>query len=457
MLYLHFRDLKKSLLFSFLASLPLHVGKAYEIDLVSAWELNIAFRPYGIADFIVISIREIICALMLVYLLRTLLVRGWKSIKLDTPALGMIIFFVGLLVASSVSSIRPEISLVHCLYFLEPLIFYFFLKLLLNERKKIIFSSLSVLAVIVFFLAFLASLQFVKQGTWGTSLEISHDFLPLSLGIDEDIFLFRPLGTFYHPNELAQFLLPLLFIFMPFLFVWSKDQKDKVWSRTYILTFLAGLWVLLLSFGRSAWLSFIICLLVFFYVLEKRWHLRLRIKKEVIKLIIIVIPFMLPIIIFFVLPRVFNSFFTFESYGGGSTRWELMKKSLATIGRFPLFGVGLSMDVYYTYQNPTNKPGDVFSYFPESVHNGYLYLVSQIGIPLALLFYWLCYLFIKRIFMAVKKSSSLERKIINLAVFLGVAAIFINNLFQAYLPDLPLLVFLSMIYGNYGNQKKKFF
>lgn len=444
-LYILTKDFKKSLLLAYLASWPFKVGKTYEIELVSAWQLDLPWRPYGIANFIVISVQEIFIVLMLILLVRDFFLGKRKVFRFDIFSLCLFFYFASLVIASVLGSIRPEISLIHSLYLLGPLILYLFIRDLLIGKRNIIILSLAIFSSMVILETSLATLQFIKQNTIGVSIEISQEFLPLSVGIEEEAFLFRPLTTFNHANELAQFLLPYLFIFLPSLFFGLKKVP-----RIFLFSFVAGFWTLLLTLSRSAWLSFFVSILVFLFILERRWQLRLRLRKEVLRFLALSLPFILPVFIGYLLPRFINSFYAFEIYGGGYTRIELIKESLETIRQFPLFGVGLGMDVFYTYQQSlvrTITP-TVFSYFPEAVHNGYLYLLSQVGIIAFLIFLGTCALFMKELIKAIKRENLMLGKVVLLSVLLGLITLFVNNVFQASVPNLREIVFLCIIFTN---------
>jgi len=447
-LFFFTKDFKKSLLLAFLASWPILVGKTYEIKLITTQQLNMPSRPYGVNELIVISVREIFISLMFILLIREFILGKRKIFKFDIFAFSLGLFFVSLVIAAVFGSIRPNISLIFSLFYLEPIIFYFYLRNLIQEKKKILMPSLMVFAAVVIFEAILATLQFIKQGAVGLSLEISQKFLPLSLGVDEDISFLRPVATFYHANQLAQFILPYLFLLLPSLFLFFKKLNNLM-----LIAFMASFWVLLLSLGRSAWISFLVCFLAFLFILEKRWHLRLKIRKKVIRFLLLSLPFVLPVFFLYLMPRLINTFYAFQVYGGAYTRIILFKESFDIIKQFPFFGVGLGMDVFYSYQQSLFKATSIFSYLPEAVHNGYLHLLVQAGIFSLLIFLFTCSLFLRNLLRAIKNQPNLIIKALQLAVFLGLLAPFLNDLFQGYIPNLHEIIFFTIIYSS-SNQLK---
>jgi O-antigen ligase len=162
-------------------------------------------------------------------------------------------------------------------------------------------------------------------------------------------------------------------------------------------------------------------------------------------------PFIVLVFLGYLLPRLINTFFALEIYGGGYTRIELIRESLRTISQHPFFGVGLGMDIFYSYQQSLGRAPGVFSYFPEAVHNGYLRLLSQVGIISFLIFLWVCFLFIKKLAAAIKKEKRLMVKIILLSVFFGLVAPLVNGFFQAALLDLKEVSFLVIIFATGAN------
>ena len=443
LLFLRNKDFKKSLLLAFLASSPILVGKTYEIKLITAQQLNMPSRPYGVNEFIIISAKEIFIGLMLILLIREFFLGKRGIFKFDIFVFTLSLFFVSLTSAAVFGSIRPNISLILSLFYLGPIIFYLYLRNLIQERKKILMPSLMVFVAMVIFEGILVTLQFIKQGAVGISLEISQ-LLPLALGVDEDRFFLRPVGTFYHANQLAQFILPYLFLFLPSLFSFFKRR----FNNFMIFAFMFSFWILLLSVGRSAWGSFLICFLIFLFIAERRWHLRLKITKEVSRFILISLPFVLPIFFIYFMPRLINTFYTFQIYGGAYTRIILFKESFEIIKQFPFFGIGLGMDVFYSYQQLLFKSVSIFSYLPEAVHNGYLRLLTQTGIFSLGIFLFTCLIFLKNLLRAIENEQSSIIKVFQLAVFLGLLAPFLNDFFQGYLPNLYEIVFFSIIYSN---------
>lgn len=438
------KDFKKSLLLSYLAAWPFNIGKSYVFELVSPSQLNLAYHPYGIGPIMVISIKEIFIVLMFLVLLRNYFLEGKNVFKFDRKSIFLLFYTFSLLVSSLVGSIRPEISAVLSLFSVSLLIFYWYLRSLADEKKSLLRLTISIVCSILLFEALLASLQFLKRSILGVSIE-AVNFLPFDFATEAESFYYRSVGTFGHANGLADFLLILLFSLLPSLFFDYRKNNQIVF-----FSFFSGILTLFLTLGRSAWSSFVVAFLLFLFVAEKRWKLRLKFVKIVPRIFFLSLPVVIPFFVFIFLPRIINTFYSFEIYGAGYTRVEMIKEILKTIKEFPLFGIGLGMDTLYSYRLSLLRQGSVFSYFPEAVHNGYLNHLVQTGIFSLTIYLVISFSFFKDLIDKILTVENVRKKIFGLALACGLASLYLNSLWQPFLPGLQKVIFWSMIYkiGN---------
>ena len=437
--YLFNKSFKKSLLFAYLASWPINVGKTYVFEFVHSWQLNLSFRPYGIADTIVISIREVLMVLMLAILVREFFMGKRRVFKFDRLSLLLAGYFLSLVLSSVLGSIRPDISLILSFYSVSPLILYWYVRNLIEENKNLFFPSLAIFLSIIILEFVFAGTQFILRNPIGLSIEESQNFLPMDQSLEAEILGFRPVGTFSHANGLANFLLIFLFIFLPSMFGIMKITP---------YAFLFALGGILLTLSRSAWLSFVFFLIIFLFVIEKKWRVRLKISKGIKRLFFLSFPVTLPFLIFLLIPRLVNSFYAFDIYGGGYTRVELIKEAVETIIQYPLFGVGLGMEILHYYQNSLGGYGGIASYFPEAVHNGYLSLFVQAGIFPLIFFLLISIVVFRGLIKSLRTEKEVFRRILTLSLICGLGSIYLNGFIQPFLPDLQKVIFLSMIYGG---------
>lgn len=142
----------------------------------------------------------------------------------------------------------------------------------------------------------------------------------------------RPYATFPHPNALAGFALGCFLVFLI--------------SRKYLLCMLSSL-MLLLSFSRSAIFVYLLFVLAYFFK-----------KKSVYFIPLLALPFFLP----------GNPLSLSERLSQVFPAWQAIQKN-------PLFGVGLGN---YLLALPK------YPYQP--VHNLFLLLVTELGVPLSVFF-----------------------------------------------------------------------
>ena len=119
---------KNALLFAYIERLQLAAGKKIPIDLVTIREFNLlTFRPYGISADVIVTVGDVCVFVMALIILYDIFVtRRWAKYR-DTMATGLFFFFTASVVATTFGSLRPEISYLHTLFLLKPLIVYWYL------------------------------------------------------------------------------------------------------------------------------------------------------------------------------------------------------------------------------------------------------------------------------------------------------------------------------------------
>lgn len=441
-LYLYLRNFKLSLLLAYLASWPFNIGKSYVFELVSPSKLNLAYHSYGIGPIMMISVKEIFIVLMLLMLLRDNFLRKKKVFIFDKKGLLLVFYIFSLVISSLVGSIRPDISMILSFFSISLLILYWYLRSLLDKKGNLLKLAISVVCSILLFEGLLASLQFLRHSTLGVSIEAAN-FLPFDYATEsENAYYYRSIGTFAHANGFANFLLVLIFSLLPSIFI--------DYGHTRFFSFLVGAWALFLTLGRSAWGSFFVAFLLFLFIAEKRWRMKLKIIKNVPRIFFLCLPFIIPLFVFILFPRIKNTIYSFELYGAGYTRAKMIKEVWETIQRFPLFGIGLEMEPYYYYEISLFRRGSVFSYFPEAVHNGYLSHLVQTGIFSFLLYLAILFSFIKNLINKILLEKTAKGKIFCLALVCGLVSLCLNSILQPFIPDLQNIIFWSMIYKIKG-------
>lgn len=223
-------------------------------------------------------------------------------------------------------------------------------------------------------------------------------------------------GTLGHPNGLGNFLgsiLPILgaAIFAPLPFR----------IRGLALTsFMAGLGTLVLTFSRGSWMSFVVVMPVVFLVGGwKRWGFGGALRRWILVGAIAVAclaPFS-----GMIAQRLFE-----DDGGRGYSRVPLMQVAGNIIRAHPVLGAGLDNYtlVMRDYDNTLER---ITLHVPNPVHNMYLYLAAEIGVPGLLFLGWFLFeLF--RIGLSIFRKEQGYRSWLALGVTAGLASYLIHGL-----------------------------
>jgi len=435
--------IRLALLITYLAGLPFQAGKTLLFEFVSKEALGIPDWFAGIEALFVISVKDIAVALMGIMLIRDALVAKKWIFRRDAISLLLLLYGVFIVVASAIGSIRPNISLLFGLYELEPLVLYLYLWHVSGQKKSLFSAAVAVFAAAMFLEFVHASSQLMEFTKLGPSMEHSSGFIMTEQDRELGPFFFRPAGTLFHANLLARYILPYIFIFLPHAFFPAGDKKT-----IGIPALLLSVCVLILSLSRAAWVAFGVSFLVLLIIAERVWKYKLRlapIKNRVAVWGSIALFVMLVSLVF---PRALSSIYFFDKQGGAKLRIQLLSESWKVIKSNVLWGVGLEMDVYYSFSASTR--GSIYRQSPYPVFNGFVRMWEQSGIfPLVML---LCLtmvvlrIFIKRI---VYEKSRVNR-FVALSVAIGLMSLYINACVHPQPPNLLDVVLLTFLYGYKG-------
>ncbi|MFZ5844986.1 MAG: O-antigen ligase family protein, partial [Patescibacteria group bacterium] len=359
------KNFRTALLFTYLASLPFPTGKTFTTVFVPAEALNIPYRSRGIEAILTIAVKEILLAAMVFFLIRDLFKGDRRVIKLDWLAFLLLMYFFAVVVASFLGSIYPNTSLMFSLYELRPLVFYLYLRRVLQDKEPVLPAFLAIVAAAVMLEFGLAVLQLASGIQLGPSWQYTRSFLP---EVDPELgqFVFRPVGTFFHATDLTHHTLSRILIFVPFLFATGGGQNSFP-NKAGAWTFFLALATIIFTLGRGAWIAVALTILAFLFIAEKKWGLRLQLARLAQKIILAGLPIVVLLLIFFIAPRIINTLDFFGTSGGAATRLKQMLISWELIKKNPFFGVGLEMDVFSSYLVSPDFERNVFREFPEPV------------------------------------------------------------------------------------------
>lgn len=269
--------------------------------------------------------------------------------------------------------------------------------------------------------------------------------LPLfGFGSDEDGSVFRPVGSFGHANIAANFFVLSLPLFVSYLY--------KNFNKLIIfLSFMLGLIGLVLVNSRSAWISFVISMIMFWYIAWKKWKLKFKVSRQ-IKRNILFFWMVLLLVGLVVFPsRIVNSINFFDKNGGYSYRDNLIKKSMVVISKNPVWGTGLGTNSRVMFLLDSTE---AYALNFDPVHNVFLLHIAEVGLiafACWLIFVWL--LIRKVVFAFNKKNLYL------LGGFCSLIGVIMNLQFHTFVDNLgfPLLFisFFILSEQNLNDEKKK--
>ena len=236
---------------------------------------------------------------------------------------------------------------------------------------------------------------------------------------NEQFHDWRATGTFYMPHYLANYLLLLLPIVIRF-FLYYKSPK-RIMNIQYGVLFSLGLLTFLITFARGPWIGFAIsfCLMVLFGLMKSKYKMRAKwaLGLFVIGAGVIVVHYSGTII----------SQFGEQRSDATNIRFDQFRIARRVIKARPIFGTGLGN---YELISPAfvtaEEHRDPRSWqFSEMVHNSYLFLTAQMGVPAFILFMWGVFLVFIRGYKVAKSSipyfSNLVLGILTGFLGLGVA------------------------------------
>lgn len=422
----------KGLIFSYFLFSLFWVGKTYTFLLIPASNLifgNNKIGYPGYQGYIIIDPGFIIGTILTAYLVYLIKNKKVEIEKLDF----LLIIFLVLALFSTFLSLNYNISLYIWFNFLFIFCFYILLKNTLLQDKYMINQLLSFFCLIVIYENIWAILQFIKGGELFSSLE-SGSSVFWSEDAEISSFTLRTYGSFPHVNVYANFIAPFAVIF--YLTGYIKKFSKKIQNFICLIIALFGI---IISISRSSWISFFIPSLIFTYIFEKK--IRLSYNPIYKKGLIYITLIFLPLLFIFIKPRLEGTLSTFNIEGSGLTRIELIKESINFISKHPLFGSGPGMSVLGMYME--NPNGEMF-YFPFPVHNLYLHLISEFGIPASTVFF-IFIIFLIRSKTKYTKISNLDNVMLKKIYLAAAIAILISGLFELYFVKTNMLYLITFL------------
>ena len=409
------KDLKKFTIFLFIVTLPIVFGSQIQLSNLSSNRIDLSQRQFGI---IIFSLSNLLLFPLFFYAIRDS-VRAKRTRILNLE----IFLFLYLLISltSAIISVDFKSSFVWLLKLTFSFSIYFIFSRItfkLSDLKIILLSFLTIILVeglVVGSQAAAGSITGVfPQGIErfeSASLDIAIPFMNANY--------FRVIGTFSHPNNLANYLS----IILPILCFGAIAQKGFLKKLYYISVIICGAGIVL-SLSRWGIVTGIFALLLVFALFLKFLN-KEQFNFSFLRYILIIA--VLVIIIIFTNQSLIRRFLNLSvSDGSLLTRIELTNQALYMIEQNPLFGVGSGAFTYY-FINEDVTSINVSRSFLAPVHNFYLLIASETGLIslylILIFFILLSYFFLKRI-------NSLEKleKLLALGIFASILTFLFNGL-----------------------------
>jgi O-antigen ligase len=230
--------------------------------------------------------------------------------------------------------------------------------------------------------------QYLSGGTLGLGFfGEAKTFMEMRAG---DLLVSRVSGTFGHPNNLAGYLSMILQLNLALLFA---PLRRRLKLGLFMLLLLMAL-ALVLSLSRGGWLAFVLGGLATLFLCLSR-----RSRKKVVSLVLaltLAITFLMASVVF-VEPlkrRLFE-----EDYGAAQTRIPLALVALNIIRHRPWLGVGLTNYVASAPSYDITREAISFE-FPRPVHNEFLLIGAELGLPALALFVFILGVLWRQLFRA---------------------------------------------------------
>ena len=215
----------------------------------------------------------------------------------------------------------------------------------------------------------------------------------------------RAFGTFQHPGFYADFL--ILFLPVSFRFFAYQGYINKKNNLIFLVIFMAGILSLFISYARGPWIAFVVSMsLMFFYS-----NLRKKLKPKKLAPFVFITFFLIVFVIRYSDKVIIQFSENSGRQSAADIRIPLDRVALRLIADRPIFGTGLAN---YSFESPAYvvpEKGIPLDQLSQRVHNVYLLLASETGIPGLVFFLWFVVVIIFVTFKAIKSPDSTIRNI----------------------------------------------
>lgn len=421
-IFLRIRRLAESILVATAVLGVISTGKSYNITLIPPGMFPIDFWPNGYIYRLTFTPGLFVSLLLIIPLLNSFLYEKLRGVRLRARDILLILFFSWTAVSNLFVSVRPDISGISSFYSLITFASYLALRIS-PYRVKLRTLFAAVFCALLLVEGFLAIQQFFYASPTGLSIETQQNIELFGEASDEIPFRYRPTGTFGHANAFAESLSYWMLYIAP-----AAVAASGVLETGALL--LGGV-SLILTLSRAAWVGAAVGG-IFLYARRVIPH-RITIPKN---LRVAGIALGSGLLLFAILPRLQASVTTFSDTGGAYVRQLEFQTSTELISSHPFFGVGAGMSVPESLA--IDQTG-IFKKFPTPIHNAYVLMIVEGGIPALFLFLCFVLLSVRGILRANEKSPYI------LGGLSALLALGIEAVFQPYGITGTAIILLALI------------
>lgn len=393
-------------------------------------KLNGYFWEYGSSSLYVTEI--LIGFIMLLCIIYTVGLIKSKKQKPKQNLHAWLLFFaiVTALVSNLFAALNPALAWLKISQIILAVALIFCILLIKPDRSKA--TLLLILAASV--QSILAIQQFVTQQVYANKWLGMAAQSPENLGVPVVETVggrwLRAFGSLPHPNMLAGFLALSVILIVGM----SALAKHPKWQKFLPLAFSLNFIGLMTTLSRGAVISLAIGLVIFSFLAKNKQELSRKITKFSLLALIIFILFTIsfPGLIG---QRVsgqnrLENISNHERLSQYETAWQIIKAR-------PLTGVGLGN---YTYASHLLKPA-LPAYAHPPVHNAYVLLIAELGLPAIMLLIFLIFIVIKCLIK--KHRDSFKIMFCCAGLTLGMTALFDHYLFSLWFGILIVAVIIG--------------
>src|SRR5579859_3295090 len=417
------------------------IGKFYQFQAVSpqeyVYELGNLLFPNGIIFSYGLSLSTALGAILFFYLIRCAFVRGsrWLLRKLSqiwvNPVKSTLFFWVTALFFVIYSGLYyayfPTYAVMATINWLKTIAIFLFAFFFYTQKKQYKQYFFLLLASLVIFEGSLSLKNYVVQFS-----SKDENTLNVSYSVPEQkAFLPRisnPIGSTNGNSN--QYALDMSLFLVLYIFLSLSSDKKTFFSHVLIFS-VVGIAVLniLLAQSRGIWLAWIIVFFLWgikyrkgiFLFYQQHKSRFIKYKKYIVYSVFI----FLFIFGFVILPRLYLSQTLFSDNGGVAIRKDMLMQGFQLLALSPFFGFGYGSTVSALLNN---IPDSYAMNFPFPVHNGYLHLSIEFGLPVMLLFFLPLFMLGRAKIMA--KVDSDKRFRLNMLSLAGICLLLIHYCFQ---------------------------